>query len=521
VCGWAAALRPALAQAPDPFAPGLRWVSAPLPGQAWIPACVALGASDGLGWAAEGGANPRFDLFAVPGIGVVPPLESASASLPSSGSLAVAAGQGVGALFALSQIPAPDAFHRRSEVARYDALNALHGAPFAPAWTHDMGLAANGPARTACDDSGAVCVAACWNDQPPFVRFDALDGAGGTLLARVDLAAPSLSNIALSGDGARAAISAGLDLWVLDMGGHVIAHSSLASATNAVCLSGDGRRLAVGGMGVLHVLDDHGSGYSSTFDVSAASNEIVACAALSRDARTLAIGWWNFVTGVSLRFEVWDIEAHALRFSQTQSGTPGGLQNLPVAARLTADGRRIAFACWGDGTPKPEVLLVDRDTALPVMQIDLPGSALALALDATGTRLMVGAKDSHANQFASTGAVRLYDTGEHDLQALSPAHIGGTLTLAARHPGASICMFLEGRDSPLPIHVAGTVGTLWLVRSSLSVSAKPADATGRADLDVGIPGDVSLIGAMRHFQAAFRVRGVLVFGEDVVHAVIL
>jgi hypothetical protein len=499
----------------------MRWQCSPLPGQAWIPACVALGASDGIAWAAESGASPRFDMFAVPGSGAVAPIESAGVPPASAGTLAVAAGGELGALFALSQIASPDILHRRSEVARYDATSALQGAPFAPAWTHDMGVVANGPARVACDDSGVLCFAACWDDQQSLVRFDALDGAHGALLARVDLPAASLSSLAASGDGARAAISAGSALWVLDAGAHVLARIPLASATGAVSLSGDGRRLAIGGIGVLRVLDDHGSGYASAFDVGSAPTELAACAALSRDGSTLAIGWWNFVTGVSLRFEIWDADAHTLRFAAAQTGTPGGLQNLPIAARLTANGQRTAFACWGDGTSKPEVLLVDRDAPLPVMQIDLLGSALAIAMDATGTRLAVGAKDAHANQFASTGSVRLYDTGERDVQALSPADTGGTLSLAAKHSGASICLFLEGRESALPIHVAGTVGTLWLERSGLSVTPKAADATGRADLDVAVRADGGAIGTVRCFQAAFRVGGRLVFSHDLAHALVL
>jgi hypothetical protein len=194
---------------------------------------------------------------------------------------------------------------------------------------------------------------------------------------------------------------------------------------------------------------------------------------------------------------------------------------LPAVVCVTPDGRRAAFGCWGDATNKPEIVLVDRDIALPVMQIDLPGSVLALALDATGTQIAVGMKDAHANQFATTGAVRLYDTGERDLQALSAPHPGTTLELAAKHSGASICLFLEGPLSSVPLHIAGTSGSLWLVRDGLRVTPKPADATGRADLSLPLGASSILIGIQRHFQAAFRVDGTLVFGQNLVDALIL
>jgi hypothetical protein len=507
--------------ASDPFAPGLRWSSAADAAQPWIPKCVTFGAGSALVWAAESGANPRLDLFTTPGSGSVRALDSSTAVALSSGALAVAAGKSAGSFFSLAQFPDPDALHRRTEVARYDPVSAAHGAAFAPLWTHAIGFSANGPARVACDEEGAHAVVAAWNDQQAFVRVDRVDGANGALLARRDVSDASLSEIALSADGSRVAISAALDVWILDANASVVGHVPLASATNAISLSGDGRRLAIGGIGKLTLFDDAGSGYAPSFTIDAPLHDLAARAALSRDARTLAIGWWNYANGVDARFEVWDAGTHALIWSASQAGTPGGLQNLPSAACATPDGKRVAFGCWGDGTNKPEVLLVDREQAAPVMQIDLPGSAMALALDETGTEIAVGAKDAHANQFATTGSVRLYDTGERDLQLLAPPETGGTLSLAAKHPGTSICLFLDGPLSSVPLHVAGTSGTLWLVRDALRVTPRVADPSGRADLALPIGASALLIGTERHFQAAFRVNGTLIFGEIVVDALIL
>jgi hypothetical protein len=505
----------------DPFAPGLRWTRSATSEEPWIPKSLVFGAGGALVWAAESGANPRLDLFTTPGIGSVEPFESSSAVASSTGALAVAAGKGLGAFFALAQFPDPDARHRRTELTRYDPLSAAEGARFAPVWMHTLGFTANGPARVACDESGARVIVAAWNDQQAFVRVDRVDGADGTLLARRDLPAAALSEIALSADGARALICGGLDAWELDLGLDVIGHQALASATSAVCLSGDGRRIAIGGIGKLTLLEDVGAGYVPTFAIDAPAHDLAARAGLSRDARTLAIGWWNFVNGVDLRFEVWDANTHGLIHAQSQTGTPGGLQNVPSAVCVTPDGKRAAFGCWGDGTTKPEIVLVDRDQVLSPLQVDLPGSVLALALDASGTEVAVGMKDAHANEFATTGSVRLYDSGERDIQALSAPHPGTTLELAAKHAGTSTCLFLEGPLSPVPLHVAGTSGSLWLVRNGLRVTAKPADGTGRADLGVPLGESSTSIGTHRHFQAAFRVNGTLVFSQSLVDALIL
>ena len=108
------------------------------------------------------------------------------------------------------------------------------------------------------------------------------------------------------------------------------------------------------------------------------------------------------------------------------------MQGYPEVVLITPDGRRAAFGTWGTGDPQPEVLLVDALTGAVVLERDLPGSVRALALDETGTRVAVGMKHTHANQFSATGEVRLYDTGERDLQVVGHPAAGGAL-LALLH----------------------------------------------------------------------------------------
>ncbi|MBI5363629.1 MAG: WD40 repeat domain-containing protein [Planctomycetes bacterium] len=521
-CFAASALLAAAApvHAQDPFAAGLRWTRAATPADPWIPRSVAFGAEDGVVWASATGAGAHLELDGASAFGAVPPLAREDGVANALSVLSVAAGSAPTACFSVAQFGQPDAAHRRTQLARYSPVQAAEGGAFVPAWSHDPGLVVNGPARIACDARGTRLFLALWNDAAHTVRVEALDGASGAVLGLVDFPATGLSELAASADGARIAVTAGTALWIGDANAAPLQTLSLAASTRAITFSGDGTRLAVGGSGALTVFAEGPGGYASAFTVPAAANELAARAELARDGSTLAIGWWNAASGVDVRLEVLDVPTHARLWQTVQLGTPGGLQNLPEVVRVSPDGARIALGTWGDGSANPELQLFDRASSTPLLAVDLPGSVQALALDASGTRVAVGFKNAHANQFASTGQFRLYDTGERDLVVRGDARIGGALELSAKHAGASEVLYLFGQRAPAPLHPAGTVGDLLLRRARLVVVAVGADADGRADLAQPSPADPVLRGRPWHVQAAFRVNGVLHFSKSVVDPLI-
>lgn len=476
-----------------------------------MPRSVAFAADDNFVWASALGAASHLELDACAGAS---PLLGRDDQLNGALSvLSVAAGKNRDALFSIAQLPQPDALHRRTRVARYSPLAANGGASFAPAWTYDPGPIVNGPARVACDERGARLFVALWNDALGAVQLDVLDGESGALTAQALLPGANLAELAVSADGSRVALGAGLDVYVCDGGAQVLHHALRTSSVRGLSLSGDGQRVSVGGIASLDVLQATQSGYASAFSVVGAGSELVSRAALARDGQTLAIGWWTYTSGVDLRLELVDVPTRVRLWDWSQHGTPGGPQNLPEAVQITADGARIALGTWGDGSSAPELLLFDRASSTPRFSFDLPGSVLALALDATGARVAVGVKNTHANQFASTGTIRLYDTGERDLCATNQPQVGGALVLSARRAGASEVLFLLGRRSNVPILLPGTLGVLWLRRAPLAVLVAPADANGRADLTQPLSSDPNLRGSASHWQAAFRVNGVLVFSN--------
>ncbi len=508
------------ARAQDPFVPGLRWSAPADANQPSIPRSVAFSARDGIVWSASNGPHPGFAATSSAGSGAIVPRFVAAAPAGALGSMSVAAARTGEALFALEQVPAPDALHRATIVTRWSAISAASGASFAPAWTFDPGLRANGPARLGCDAAGTRVFTAAWDSAASLARVDVLDATSGASIASTALPAAALDEMAVADDGSRAAIVCGLDLWIVDAGCAIVAHRILALSTPAVAMSGDGALVAYGGDAV-HVLARRGQGYTPAFDVPGSAHELARRADLSADGSTLAIGWWNASNGVDVRFEVWDVVSRTRIFQLAQLGVTGGLQNAPEVVRATADGSRVAFGCWGDGTSQPEIVLWDRATNAPVLQADLPGSVFALDIDAQGTRLVVGMKGAHANQFSGTGELRLYDTGERDLVQTAPAQIGGHLQMSAKMAGASAVFFLEGTPSPFPSMIAGTSGSLRLRRVGLHPARLPADVNGRADIALPLTGSPTAIGTFLHVQAAFRVNGTIRFGTQLIDALIL
>jgi len=250
------------------------------------------------------------------------------------------------------------------------------------------------------------------------------------------------------------------------------------------------------------------------------ANEVVTKLAIASDGSAYCASWWRAVGTDRVRHEVYEGATHTRVNHIVQEGFANGLQNAPVDAVFSADGTRVAVASWGRGDALPEVLLLELGVAQPVMEIDLPGSAMAIDLDREGTRIAVVTKNLHANQFGTTGEVRLYDTGERDLQLLSPARVGGTLALASQHAGASTALFLIGTRSASPLSVPGVLGELHLDRRRrMYIYARAADSTGRADLTIPLPNQPALIGLPLSAQAASRVAGQLVLSETVVDPV--
>ncbi len=519
VLGTLLAPTPARAAAQQPFTPGLRWtLPAPLD-QPWIPTSVAFAAADQLVWAAGPGAASRVVLAPGAGSGPAAPLYWEPTAAGALGSLEVAAAALEPGLFALSQVPAPDAWHRRTLVTRHDPLAAAAGAPFQAAWSLDLGPIGNGPGRLAVDARGERVLAAAFDDGVQAATVSWI-GGDGTLLERTTLGAAALRGLALSADGAVGALIGGGELHLLPGPGAAPLSFTLAFEPAALALSADGGLVAAGGAGRAQVFLRRGSAYQALVPIVAPPELSAARVALSADGSTLAIAWWNLAGSGLLRLEVRDARRGHVFMTRDFQSPAGALQNAPQVLRMTADGARVALASWGDGAGSPQVVLLERDGGASLLEVDLPGSALALDLDASGTRVVVATKNVHANQFGSTGELRLYDTGERDLEALELPRAGGALRLAARRDGATRAFFLLGRPAA-PQTIPGVGGRLVVERAGAAIHSRPTDAAGRAWLELALPADPLLVGSRVRAQAALRAGGGLHLGVHALDLLIL
>lgn len=505
------AISAARAQAPDPFAQQRRWWHTATVSDAWMPASIDFAAEGELVWSSASGVGPRVMLHGsgeLVASSSVDPVRQDSAFAGSTGTVLVRGAASGRALFALAQYVQTGS-QRSTEITRREPDGAL---AFQPSWRRTLTLVGNGGARLAVARDGARVVAAAHDAATSALDVEWLDGNTGAVSSSTVLTSSTLRELCASSDVARVAVVAGAHVWLLETHGPPLFEQDLGQATNAVALAGDGRTLAFGWGPRVRVLADQAGSFQPTQDVWGAFGELPVRVALSDDGDTLAIAWWNQTTGTAVRFEVW--RAGALAFEHSESHT-GGFQNYPTTAQLTPDGSRALFAAWGQPSAAPEAWLVDVDAGVLAWSLDLPGSALAAALDDSGTRIALGIKHAHANQFASTGELRLYDTGARDLQIVGTPSLANGLHLATRLPGAQRAFFVLGHRLAAPVPFPGASGLLAIDRANGGrIFARASDASGRADLQLALP--LSSLGVDFAAQAAFRVAGQLRLTTSVV-----
>ena len=493
----------------DPFVSGLRWSHGAPAATPWIPRDLVLVGDGELLWAAPAGATPSLALFGTASVtDPVAPLFGDPGFAGAIGPLHVATGDSADELFALAQYDTTTPPLRRTVVTRHDAVASAGGAAFVPLWSTELGRLGNGGAMLAATPTGDTLVAACFAAGSSVVRVERLDPRNGVPLAVAEFFGLALRGLAIAADGERLVVLVGTEALVLDRDLVVLHGMPLASAGAGVSLAASGRRIAVTDGSELLVLEESGGTWTSRVLSRGGPAELAVQTALSTDGAVLAVTWWNAANGTDVRCEILDGTTGGVLGGWSQTGTTGGLQNFPSALALTPDGRRVALGLWGTGDGRPEVVLLEVGKSSPVLEADLPGSVEALALDPGGTRIAVGMKDAHANHFATTGAVRLYDTGERDLQLTAVPRLGGRLELGHGGSPAGTVVFAVGTPRAAPLSVPFLGGELWLdTAHPLLLFAVAPDPLGRAWWALDVPADAALAGLEVVVQAVVLPAG--------------
>lgn len=487
----------------DPYTPGMRWSYGSTLSLPWIPRDVSLVADGEFTWVGEAVGMPAVTLLG----GTNDTSLQTLFTYPLTGALSIVdveAGDGIDELYAAAQFPGlTPTSGRLTQVSRFNGFNGANP----NVWTRTLTPEVVGGALIAVDRTGDAVLAARFDPNAGRVDLDRLAPSDGSSLFSTSFTAGSLRGLAVSENGERILVALGNGFHLLDGAGNTLLQQPLSTSTEAFALSADGSTFALGDIAKLHIFTEGPAGYNETQNLVAAPEWMATRIALSEDGSALAVGWWNYQTGLSIRFQMWDLSAATKLHEVTQSGFGGNLQNFPQDVVISPDGERAVLGAWGSGGPDPQLVLLDRNEPQPVFSTYLAGSVMALDFDESGDRIVVALKAAHSNQFATTGYVQSFATGQRDLQVIGQAVTGAPFHFTSKQAGSGGSLLIFGAPLPSnlpPISMGGFLGLLEVDPSQpYSVQGLLADIFGRADLVGVIPPSASLIGLDVAVQAVF------------------
>jgi hypothetical protein len=466
-----------------PFDPGLRWREPASMAAPWLPGALAF-VSQGEGlFGVASGVAPRASVHSTaPFLGTGELAPSRALALPgASGTIGAAAGDEPDELFALVQTALGGPASKLTELLR---LEPGVGGGLVERWRVQVGGVGNTSGRIAVARDGnriALVLHDAGTQQLLCEWRSALDGSVSA--ARMDSAGP-LRACEAGADLSRIACVAGNVLRVLRDDATLEHVETLAGSTTALALDAHAAVLAVGAPGCVRVLRRQPAGWAFGSEFLGLSGEEPVRAALDDSGANLALGWWHAASGRGARFEAWKLHDGTRSFARSFANPAGGPQDFPEALALSRDGSRLGCGRWG-GDGQAQAWLFDLASGNELLSATLPGSVRSLALDASGTRLAVGCKSTHAGTFSNAGEVRLYDTGERALQCVAEPIGGVLLRVERRAPLASRVLFFVGPLRALPVSQLGV--PWWIERAAASVEIRAVDPDGVARLDVALP----------------------------------
>lgn len=496
----------------DPFDAGLRWEEAPPTGEIDLPRSVAFSAGGDLllaGGSLAGGSvellGGQLESGGVPKLaddplwsGSIGPIEVLSASDPRY-------------LYALGQFEAPGGL-KRTRLARYSAYLGAQPGAWSPLWSIELPYDSQGAARWSGPEQGRepwIALHDGSTDQLHVLRIDPLTGA---VAFDVALSGGLPTSAALFDNGAHFAVAHADRVEVFEALGGSAAAIQLSSACSALAAGAQDSALWIASAGRVErwtadptdLWSVNGSVFANAFDVPTALD-------VSADGVHAVAGWWNAATGRAVRFAHLEFTGGAIASVDliSHDAPTSSFQDFPASVDVSDDGRRAAAGRWGAGNaltglgPGPEAYLFDLEQNEVLLGADLTGSVMDVAVDASGRRLAVAHKSLHANQFGTTGSVRLYATGEGQLALDRTARPGASLWARLNQPGALDAWLVVGVPAPAAVVVPGVQGELQLDLTKVFwVEPAPPDAAGQSQVGLVVPANPALVGLDFGLQAA-------------------
>jgi len=171
---------------------------------------------------------------------------------------------------------------------------------------------------------------------------------------------------------------------------------------------------------------------------------------------------------------------------------------------ISADGKRFAVGVWGDeGGLVPECLVFARDSDVPLVAYDLPGSVYDCEISADGRRAVFGSKAVHANENGHGGKVDLLTVGNEDLVLRGVPRVGSTVDFDLFLPPGGRAFLMLARELAEPVRVVPSLGIPQLDPATLNVlDAGLVPPSGIATRRFAIPNALALVGRSIYVQGA-------------------
>ncbi len=234
------------------------------------------------------------------------------------------------------------------------------------------------------------------------VHLYVLDASNGAVLvdADIQLGNPTLRNLDISDTAEFVDLNCGATHVIYDVNNNVErARVNVGASTNVVAISESGDWI-VSGFTTAKAWEWDAGNSAYVLRYTKATGGHYAGTPVISDRGFWMMGWYSSSYNHN-RFQCWDLNTGTLLWGVDLPYSAGSVQDLPVAADVSLDRSRIAYAMWGDeGSASPEIVVFS-DTGEILFECHATGSMYDVAISDDGHYVSATGKLVHANTMGS------------------------------------------------------------------------------------------------------------------------